>query len=106
MIQIEVLSNLVNDGYDVFLYDQIGSGASPRLKDINEYTVERHINDLHEIIKKLGKEKEILMGKSWGGVLGANYVSKYPKEVAKIIFSKPGPICPYPNEIESHKSAE
>lgn len=105
-VHIEVLSNLVNDGYDVFLYDQIGSGASARLNDIDEYTVERHINDLHEIIKKLGKEKVILIGQSWGGILAAYYVSKYPKEVAKIIFSNPGPIYPYPNELNYIKAPD
>ncbi len=35
---IEMLSPLALDGYDVYLYDQVGSGQSGRLRNINDYT--------------------------------------------------------------------
>src|SRR4051794_29072239 len=50
---IKVLTPLSDDGYDVFLYDQVGSGRSDRLDDIEKYTVERHVQDLQAIIKQL-----------------------------------------------------
>ena len=43
---IRILSILAESGYDVFLYDQIGCGYSDRIKNIEEYTVERHKKDL------------------------------------------------------------
>src|SRR5256885_7815657 len=45
-IDINVLSKLADSGYNVYLYDQIGSGQSERLNNINDYTVERHTEDL------------------------------------------------------------
>jgi len=103
---IQILSNFTKDGYDVFLYDQIGGGESARLKDISEYTVERHVSDLHEIIKNLGSEKVILIGQSWGGILAAYYAAEYPKEIAKIIFTNPGPLYPYPVELNWLKAPD
>jgi proline iminopeptidase len=103
---IQILSNLADAGYDVFLYDQIGGGESARLENIRDYTVDRHIRDLHEIIKNLGREKVILIGQSWGGILSAYYASKYPKEVSKIIFTNPGPLYPYPKELDYLKAPD
>jgi len=54
---IHDFSPLTDSGYNVYLYDQIGSGESARLNDIKEYTVERHIKDLQEIIKKINAQK-------------------------------------------------
>jgi len=39
---IEVLKPLSEQGHDLYFYDQIGSGHSTRLKDITQYSVERH----------------------------------------------------------------
>ena len=61
---IETLAPLSEDGYDVYLYDQTGSGQSDRLADIEEYTADRHKKDLEEIVKKSGAEKVILIGQS------------------------------------------
>jgi proline iminopeptidase len=103
---ITIFSNLAADGYDVFLYDQIGGGSSGRLNNINDYTVDRQVNDLHEIIKKSGKAKVILIAQSWGGVLAAYYVSKFGNDIAKIIFTNPGPIYPYPARLDAVKAPD
>ncbi|MEP7141611.1 MAG: alpha/beta hydrolase [Ferruginibacter sp.] len=103
---IELLSNLTDDGYDVFLYDQIGSGQSGKLKNIAGYTVARHLDDLQEIIKKTGKGKVILIGQSWGAVLAVLFTAQNPNEIEKIIFTSPGPIYPYRKELESVKAPD
>lgn len=79
-------------GYDVYFYDQIGSGLSARLKDPGQYTLARHVADLEAIRVKIGAKKVILMGASWGGTLVANYMAAYPQYVAKAIFTSPAPI--------------
>ena len=48
---IDDLKLLSNVGFDMYFYDQVGSGSSTRLSNITEYTVQRHIDDLYEIIK-------------------------------------------------------
>ena len=95
---VEILGKLSQYGYDVYLYDQIGSGHSARLEDINEYTPERHKNDLEAIIAEIKAEKVILIGQSWGAILATLYIADNPKKVEKAIFTGPGPIAPFSTE--------
>ncbi|QHT71562.1 alpha/beta hydrolase [Rhodocytophaga rosea] len=91
---IKDISALANEGYDLYLYDQIGSGLSKRLDTITHYTVNRHIRDLAAIIEKLGKGKVILIGQSWGAILATLFAEKYPHKINKLILTSPGPIYP------------
>jgi len=91
---IQNLTPLSDSGYNIYLYDQTGSGASGRLKDIENYTVNRHIEDLKEIIKNIDAEKVILIGQSWGAILAALFSAENPNKIEKIIFTSPGPIYP------------
>ena len=98
-LAVNTLTALTEDGYDVLLYDQVGGGASNRLTNITEYTVDRHISDLSELIRNTGSSKVILLTQSWGGVLAAYYVGRHPNDIAKIIFTNPGPLYPYPEQL-------
>lgn len=53
---VEFYSQLAQDGYDVYLYDQVGSGRSSRLEDVLEYTTVRHVMDLEAIRTELGAD--------------------------------------------------
>jgi proline iminopeptidase len=97
---VKRVTPLSEDGYDVCLYDQIGSGHSARLKNIEEYSVRRHINDLAEIIKKTGAEKVILIGQSWGAILAVLFLADHPGKVEKLILTGPGPIYPLRKDLE------
>ncbi len=103
---IKMLSPLANDGYNVYLYDQIGSGASDRLENIKEYTVDRHINDLEDIIKKVRADKIILIGQSWGAILSVLFIAGHPDKVEKIIFTGPGPIFPVNRKFVNIKAPD
>jgi proline iminopeptidase len=91
---IHIFNSIADSGYDVYLYDQIGSGQSERLDDVKDYTVERHIEDLKEIIQKLNSKKVILVGQSWGGILAALFAAGNADKIDKIIFTCPGPVYP------------
>lgn len=94
---VDDLKRLSNFGFDLYFYDQVGSGNSTRLINISDYTVQRHINDLYEIIKNIHSEKVILIGQSWGAILAAAYLSQHPETIDKIIFTSPGPVYPINN---------
>lgn len=98
---IRLLGGLTEDGYNVYLYDQIGCGLSDRLNHIEEYTVDRHISDLEEIIKTIGTEKVILIGQSWGAILAALYIADHPEKVERAIFTGPGPLQPQNRAVEA-----
>jgi proline iminopeptidase len=92
----EFFGQLSQLGYDVYFYDQIGSGLSARLDNPADYTVGRHVADLEAIRQSIGARQLILMGSSWGGTLVANYMASHPSSVAKAVFTSPGPM----NEAE------
>lgn len=91
---IHILSPFSEDGYDVYLYDQVGCGQSNLLDNIEEYTADRHKKDLEEICKKIGAKKFILIGQSWGAMLATLFAADNPEKIEKIIFTGPGPILP------------
>lgn len=91
-------------GFRVYLYDQAGSGLSDFLPRISDYTVERPVEDLEAIRGKLGVEKLILIGCSWGAEVAAGYMAKYPGHVAKVVFHSPGPISHLLEDIHQDAS--
>lgn len=96
---IETLKPLAEDGFDVYLYDQVGCGFSSRLDNIEEYTAERHKKDLEEIVGLIGSEKVILIGQSWGAILAVLFAADNSEKIEKIIFTSPGPILPMNKEL-------
>lgn len=83
---------LARAGFDVYRYDQVGSGLSERLEDASQYTVARHVTDLEAVRQELGAERLILVGGSWGATLAAHYMAAYPERVEKAVMSGPGAI--------------
>lgn len=57
---IALFRPLTADGYDVYLYDQTGSGHSARLTNIREYTAARHRQDLEALVQSIGARKSSL----------------------------------------------
>jgi pimeloyl-ACP methyl ester carboxylesterase len=90
--QTQFFGQLAELGYNVYFYDQIGSGLSARLANPGQYTLARQVADLEAIRTKIEAQQIILMGESWGGSLTANYMAAYPQHVAKAIFTSPAPI--------------
>jgi proline iminopeptidase len=103
---ITSLTPLSENGYDIYLYDQIGSGQSDRLKNIKEYTAERHKKDLEEIVQKIGIEKIIIIGQSWGALLATLFVADNPNKVEKLILTGPGPIYPVNKDLINSKAPD
>jgi len=66
--------------YTIVYYDQRASGASQSSAVIN-YSANDHIQDLEKLVylikEKYGKDKQlILLGHSWGGMLGSLFLEK------------------------------
>jgi proline iminopeptidase len=103
---INLLEPLSEDGFDIYLYDQIGSGFSERLSNITDYTANRHKRDLETIIKKIGTEKVILIGQSWGAILATLFIADNPDKVEKVIFTGAGSIQPMHEELINIKAPD
>lgn len=103
---IKTLAPLSENGYDVYVYDQIGSGFSDRLIDINNYTAERHKNDLEAIVKTIKSEKVIIIGQSWGAMLAILFATDNADKIDKLILTGAGPIYPINEPLRDIKSPD
>ncbi len=103
---IEDYKRLSHLGHDIYFYDQIGSGHSDRLNNIEEYTVKRHRKDLEEIIRKIEADKIILIGHSWGSCLAMNYLQHNHHKVEKMVLTGPGPILPINQKLRNKKAPD
>lgn len=99
---------LAQRGFDVYLYDQVGSGFSNRLPDPTDYTLDRHVADLEAIRQQIGGERMILLGASHGATLAANYLAAHPGCVEKVIFVSPGALDPaeHRDEVYSYRTLQ
>ena len=80
----------LGDQRSIIRYDQLGSGRSGRPDDLSLWKVDRFVEELDVIRKKLKLEKFHLLGHSWGAALaGAYLLEKGTKGVASVIFSSP-----------------
>lgn len=73
--------------FTVVYWDQRGAGKSfDRAIPKSSMTVEQFIADLDELVDavraRLGQEKVVLFGHSWGTALGALYAARFPEKVA------------------------
>ncbi|GFP76097.1 alpha/beta fold hydrolase [Clostridium fungisolvens] len=77
------------DLYTVIHWDQRGAGKT-LTKNPDKYpTIDLLLKDLYDIVhylkKKYNKNRVILLGHSWGSVLGSTFIKKYPEEVSYYI---------------------
>jgi proline iminopeptidase len=85
-LDFEVLGgNSLESFMNIIYFDQRGSARSGGSIE-GDYSIERIIDDIEEIRKKLGISKWIVMAHSFGGIIAINYVYKYSKFVDKIIL--------------------
>lgn len=76
--------------YTIVCPEQRGCGRTfYQNRDSGELTIERLVSDMDELVdylcERFQKDKIIIMGQSWGTVLGMEYVSKNPQKVAAYI---------------------
>jgi pimeloyl-ACP methyl ester carboxylesterase len=76
-------------GFTTIYFDQAGGGRSDRLA-ANDYVLDRSVADLEALRIKLGQERLILWGNSYGASLAAIYATRFPARVAGLILTSPG----------------
>jgi pimeloyl-ACP methyl ester carboxylesterase len=78
--------------FTVVYWDQRGAGKSfDRTIPRSSMTVEQFIADLDELVdavcKRVGKNKIVIFGHSWGSALGVLYSARFPEKVAGYVGS-------------------
>jgi len=86
-----VAKTIAAQGYQSILFDQRGTGHS-RLNPVNADTIQLTlmVQDIEQLRQQLRIDKWVVLGHSFGGMLGAAYAAKYPQHIEKLIFSSSG----------------
>jgi proline iminopeptidase len=82
-------------GFDTVYFDQAGGGASDRLP-VTRYTVDRSVADVEALRQRLGAERMVLWGNSFGAQLAAAYTAAHPGRVAGLLLTSPGAFPGFP----------
>jgi len=74
---------------EYYYYDQLGSWFSDQPDDPSLYTVERFTDEVEQVRKALGLDKDnfYLLGHSWGGILAIEYALAHPGQLKGLVIS-------------------
>ncbi len=76
---------LVARGVRLVTWDQLGCGESDRPTDPSLWTIDRFVLEMDTVRAALGLGVVDVLGQSWGGVLGLEYVLRHPDHVGAFI---------------------
>jgi len=80
----------LEDQFLVVYWEQRGAGRSYR-SDIprSSMTIDRMVQDLDELVdivrSRFGKDRIVLLGHSWGTILGTLYASRHPRKISAYV---------------------
>jgi L-proline amide hydrolase len=84
------MARLVEQGWPVTHYDQLGAGLSTHLRDRGRdfWTVDLFLDELDNLLSTLGiKDDYHLIGQSWGGMLGAEHAIRRPAGLRTLVIA-------------------
>ena len=79
--------HLVEEGYRIVAFDQLGCGNSDRPEDDSLWNITRYVEEVETVRKELGIVNFHLLGQSWGGWLSIEYALTYPDEIRSLILA-------------------
>jgi pimeloyl-ACP methyl ester carboxylesterase len=80
--QMEALS----DQYQCVAIDQRGYNLSDKPKGVENYDVRLLVGDVAAVIKSLGKDKAIIVGHDWGGLVAWQFALNIPQMTDRLII--------------------
>lgn len=97
---------LVDEGFRVVAFDQLGTGASDRPTDSALWTIERYVEETETVRRALGLPRVHLLGHSWGGWLAIDYALAHPDAVKSLILADTAADLPHlARELERLRAA-
>jgi haloalkane dehalogenase len=81
---------LVKDGHRVVAPDLVGFGRSDKPGAREDYTYERHVAWMAEVLRKLDLRAVTLFCQDWGGLIGLRLVAEDTARFARVVASNTG----------------
>lgn len=102
----------LRNNYDIYYFDQRGTGNSSRLtwanmfhSDMRMYVTANICHDLEQLRKKVIKRDKIaVFGESYGGMVAMLYAIMYPDSVSKLVIHDSTPSNDYYNQMHRNFS--
>ena len=74
-------------GYEMYFYGQLGCGRSDHPDDAALWTLPRYLDEVEQLRSALGLEHFVLIGHSWGAMLGIEYALQHPERLDGLVLS-------------------
>lgn len=97
------------ESIEYYYYDQLGSSFSDKPNDQSLWTIDRFVDEVEQVRLALGLDENnfIILGHSWGGILGLEYALKHQNRMKALIISNMVPSIPdyikYANDVLAPK---
>lgn len=77
------------EGFEFYLYDQLGSYYSDQPKDSSLWTTARFVDEVEQVRQAIGADSSnfYLLGNSWGGILAMEYALQYQQHLKALLVS-------------------
>lgn len=76
----------LGESYQTVAIDQRGYNKSDQPEGVDNYSLELLVNDVAAVIKAIGKEKAIICGHDWGGMVAWQFAMTKPEMTEKLII--------------------
>ena len=76
-------------GIEYYYYDQLGSGYSDQPDEPSLWDLDRFVDEVEQVRQALGLERDnfVLLGHSWGGILGIEYALHHQQHLRGLVIS-------------------
>ena len=81
----KMIAPVVNAGYRVIAPDLIGFGKSDKPTKRSDYTYQRHVDWIRQVILQLNLKDITLVCQDWGGLIGLRLVAEHPELFARVL---------------------
>lgn len=89
---------LLDSGWTVVSYDQLGCGRSDRPDNDSLWTLPRYVGELEEVVDALELDRFCLLGHSWGTWLGTEFALRNQSRIRKYVLTDGD--CDTPHVVE------
>ena len=76
----------LSDSYQCVAIDQRGYNLSDKPKGVENYRISLLVGDVAAVIKSLGRDKAVIVGHDWGGMVAWNFALMHPEMTDKLII--------------------
>ena len=72
--------------FKVVAIDQRGYNKSDQPQGVENYTLDKLVEDVHSVLTHFGREKAVVAGHDWGGIVAWTFAMKYPEKTDRLII--------------------